>query len=264
MAYLRFTGSGLLRGATLLSFFALGGLLTGCQPNTNHEATLTVFAASSLREAFDDVATEFSAQHPEVHVAIQYAGSTTLVQQVSAGAPADVIATAHSLPMDTAQQARLLADGTRQDFAQNTLVGVVPAGNPANVTNLEDTSDPEVNLVVCAPQVPCGVVAHQLAADAGVVLQPVSEEQQVGDVLGKVLSGQADAGLVYATDATIAGHDVETFELPDAALHPSVYSIAQIADAHEPERAQQFIDLVMSNSGQTILTDHAFQRPTGQ
>lgn len=228
---------------------------------SSDEITLTVLAAASLQDSFDAIAEEFSATHPEVSIEFNYAGSSTLVQNLEAGAPADVFASADEANMDNAAEAGLIGVDSSEIFAANTLVGVVPADNPAGVSTLQEANAADSNLVVCAPQVPCGALAHTVAGDLGITLDPVSEEHQVTDVLGKVRSGEADAGLVYATDAALAADEVEVFDIPGAEQQHNHYPIARTAHSEQPDAAEAFIDFVHSGTGQDILEAHGFQIP---
>lgn len=225
------------------------------------ELTLTILAAASLQQAFDEIADAFTAEHPGISLDFNYAGSSTLVQNLDAGAPADVLASADETNMDTAQETGLIDGASRDLFAANTLVGIVPTDNPASVATLEDANAAGVNLVICAPQVPCGALSQSVAEAAGRTLNAVSEEQQVSDVLGKVRSGQADAGLVYATDAALAPDEVTTFDIEGAEDQPNRYPIARTAHTEHPEAADAFIDYVRSDAGQAILKDHGFVAP---
>ena len=168
--------------------------------------TLTVYAASSLTSSFEELGEDFEQTHDGVEVQFNFAGSSDLVSQIQSGAPADVFASA-----DEANMEKLTSDGLNGSdpelFATNTLEIAVPPDNPAGVSSLQDLTKPTLNLVICAPEVPCGAAAAAVADAAGVRLQPVSEEQSVTDVLAKVTSGEADAGLVYVTDVRSAGDE---------------------------------------------------------
>lgn len=241
--------------------------LTGCSGTTdthsanspgNEDFTLTILAAASLQPAFDEMAEEFVAEHPDIGLDFNYAGSSTLLQNLEAGAPADVFASADEANMDIAQDGGLIDDDTRELFASNSLVGIVPSDNPEHVATLEDANAQGVNLVICAPQVPCGALSQNLAKGLDLTLNAVSEEQQVSDVLGKVRSGQADAGLVYATDAALASEEVTTFEIEGANALQNTYPIARTANSQQPEAAEAYIAYVYSDAGQAILEDHGF------
>lgn len=243
---------------------ALALLLTACGNDSDGggsgDTTLTVYAASSLTAAFGEIAEEFEAEHEGVDVKLDFGGSSDLVTQIQNGAPADVFASA-----DTANMDKLVQDGLTgadpQDFATNVLEIAVPPGNPAGVQTLADLAEPGLKLVVCAPEVPCGAAAQQVAQVAGVTLDPVSEEQSVTDVLGKVTSGEADAGLVYVTDVAGAGDDVEGITFPESKQVVNVYPIAPVAASDQAELAQEFVDLVLGDTGQQILQDAGFGQP---
>lgn len=221
------------------------------------DTTVTVFAAASLTSTFEQVAEEFEAAHEGVEVELNFAGSSDLVAQIQEGAPADVFASA-----DEANMEKLTAEGLEGSepvaFASNTLQIAVPPGNPAGVASLQDLAGDGLNLVVCAPEVPCGAATAAVAESAGVELSPVSEEQSVTDVLAKVTTGEADAGLVYVTDVQVAGDDVEgvTFEESSAAVN--VYPIATVAESDAADLAQAFVDLVLAETGQSILQEAGF------
>jgi molybdate transport system substrate-binding protein len=242
---------------------ALGLLLplAGCGGSDDETATtLTVYAAASLTATFEQLADDFEHAHPGTDVRLSFGGSSDLVTQIQEGADADVFASA-----DLATMQKLvddgLADGDPQDFATNTLEIAVPPGNPAGITGLQDLAKPGVNLVVCAPEVPCGAAAQSVAEAAGVTLSPVSEEQSVTDVLAKVTSGEADAGLVYRTDVQGAGKDVEGIELPEAASVVNTYPIVVVQGSGEADLAREFVDLVLGDTGQQVLSGAGFGHP---
>lgn len=230
-----------------------------------HHTTLTVFAAASLADAFEELADGFEAEHPGVEVQYNFAGSSALVEQITAGAPADVFASANEAIMDRAVEAGAVS-GEPAPFATNVLTIVTPRGNPAGVTSLRDAAADGGKLVVCAPQVPCGDAALTVAEAAGTELSPVSEESQVTDVLGKVTSGEADAGLVYVTDAAGAGDSVQTVELEFAEAAVNQYPIGVLRAAEDngseqPTVAQDYMDYVLSGQGQSTLESHGFGSP---
>ena len=202
--------------------------LTSC--GAGPDVAPTVFAASSLSTVLTEIG-------PEAR--LSFDGSAALVDQLAAGAPADVFASADRQSMDRAVDEGVI-DGEPVMFATNRLVVVVPIGNPAQVTGFDHSLD-AAKLVACAVEVPCGAAAARLAEAAGLRLSPVSEESKVSDVLGKVVSGEADAGLVYATDAA-ASPDVSSFEIPGAQEDPNTYWVAVVADAPHPEEARAFVD----------------------
>lgn len=223
------------------------------------EGELTVYAAASLKLAFDELATVMEAKHPELEVAaVVYDGSSTLATQLIEGAPADVFASADEKNMQKVVDAGLIADP--QLFATNTLVIVVPAGNPGNVETLADFAKPELSVVLCAPEVPCGAASTTLLANAAVAVTPASLEQNVTGVLTKVAAGEADAGLVYATDV-VGNADVESI-VPDGADDVvNRYPIAALTGAGNTDAAAEFVSLVLGDEGQEILARLGFGTP---
>ncbi|MFC4396746.1 molybdate ABC transporter substrate-binding protein [Arthrobacter sedimenti] len=222
--------------------------------------TITVFAAASLKATFTELAHTFEAQHPGTKVTLSFAGSSDLAGQLSQGAPADVFASADTANMKKVQDAGL-ADGTPKEFATNTLAIAVPPGNPAGITSLQDLARPGIKLVTCARQVPCGAATAKVAQAAGLALSPVSEENAVTDVLGKVTSGEADAGLVYGTDIKAAGSSAKGIPFPEAGSAVNTYPIAGVATGRNKATAQAFLDLVTGPEGQKVLAAAGFGPP---
>ena len=237
---------------------ALALLLTGCAAPARSDdgvsGSLTVYAAASLKTSFDEVAEAFTAQHPGIEISPVYDGSSTLATQIEAGAPADVFASADEATM--AKVSTLVR--SPEVFASNTLVIVVPAGNPKKVATLADLS--RVVTVLCAPEVPCGAASAKLLTAADVTVDAASLEQNVTAVLTKVAAGEADAGLVYATD--VVGRDDVASIVPDGSDKVvNEYPIAALTDAANPQAAKAFVDFVMSDAGQKILHDRGFGAP---
>jgi molybdate transport system substrate-binding protein len=220
--------------------------------------TITVLAASSLTESFTELADTFEADHPGVNVKLAFDSSATLAQQAVDGAPADVLATADTATMDDARDA-LSSDP--EPFATNTMVLAVPKDNPADVSGFADLGTGDISFVACVPTAPCGKVAAALLDDNAITLPPASLEVDVKSVLAKVTSDEADAGLVYATDAVAAGDEVESFEIPHAPEELTSYPIATLAQAHDDALARQFVDLVTSAEGRQALADAGFGAP---
>ncbi|MBM7518889.1 molybdate ABC transporter substrate-binding protein [Nocardioides nitrophenolicus] len=220
---------------------------------------LTVFAAASLTATFEELEKQYEAAHGDVDVKLSFGGSSDLVAQITEGASADVFASADTANMDKLVAAGL-AEGEPREFATNTLVIAVPPGNPAGIKSLADLTKKDVNLVLCQPEVPCGSAAQKVADAAGVSFQPVSEEQSVTDVLAKVESGEADAGLVYVTDVTAAGDKVEGIDFPEAAGIVNHYPIVAVKDSKHADLAQQWVDLVLGD-GQQVLRQAGFGAP---
>ncbi|MGY4856572.1 molybdate ABC transporter substrate-binding protein [Cryobacterium sp. AP23] len=223
--------------------------------------TLTVFAAASLTGTFTDIADRFEAEHPGLTVALNFAGSADLVSQISEGAPADVIATADSATMATLADDGLLADAGPIVFATNTLEIAVPPDNPAGIRSFADLAQAGLNLVVCAPQVPCGKATAAVATAADVELTPVSEENSVTDVLGKVTSGEADAGLVYVTDVAAAGADILGIPFDEATEAVNEYPIATVSGSARSRLAADFTRFVTGDAGQAVFAEAGFGAP---
>lgn len=219
---------------------------------------LTVFAAASLKATFTTIGTEFEKSHPGTTVSFSFAGSSDLVSQLQQGAPADVFASADVANMRKATRDSLTS-GTPVDFASNTLEIAVPPGNPAHVSSLADLTRPGVKVVVCAPAVPCGAAAAKVERAAGIHLTPVSEEQSVTDVLGKVSSGEADAGLVYVTDVKGAKSAVVGVPFAQSSSAVNVYPIATLRTSTDPALAKAFVDAVIGSPGQSILAAAGFR-----
>jgi molybdate transport system substrate-binding protein len=246
---------------------AIASLAAACAddatgPGESGTTEITVYAAASLTSTFTEIAEEFETANPGVIVRLNFGGSADLVAQIQEGAPAEVFASADEANMDKlaasqAQEARA--------FATNSLQIAVPPGNPADVASFDDLATPGLNLVVCAPQVPCGAAAQRAAREAGVRLAPVSEEQSVTDVLAKVTSGEADAGLVYLTDVRAAGESVEGVETPEAAAVVNTYPITVLLSSTSSRERQvaaaDFVDFVLGPEGRAVLERAGFGPP---
>jgi len=234
-----------------------GGASAGASGTTGE--TLTVFAAASLKGAFTKIGLSFEGERPGVKVAFNFDGSSALVDQLAAGAPADVLATADEKNMTRAVDAKVVS-GTPRVFATNVLTLVVPAGNPARITGL-DASLAGKKLVICAVGVPCGNATETLAKNLGATLKPVSTEQKVTDVLGKVTSGEADAGIVYTTDAAAAGDKVQAVAIPGSEKVVNRYPVAATAAAKDAGLAAAFADYVTGEQGRAVLAEFGFGAP---
>ena len=236
-------------------------LISGCSSTEQPAANkIIVFAAASLKKTFTELGEQFKTQNPGSSVEFSFAGSSDLVTQLTQGAPADVFASADTKNMDKAAQAGLLA-GNPVNFASNTLTIAVAPGNPKKIGSFKDLTRQGLNVVVCAPQVPCGSATQKVEQVTGVTLYPVSEESAVTDVLSKVETGQADAGLVYVTDAAGAGDAVVTVDFPESATVVNTYPIASLKSAQNPSAAQAFVELVTGPVGQQVLADAGFAAP---
>ena len=218
---------------------------------------VTVLAAASLQKAFEEIEKTVEKDNPGLDVTFDFQGSQDLVASLAGGDSADVLATANNSTMKTAADQKLV--GSQTEFATNVLTLIVPKGNPKKITGLDSSLD-GANLVICAPEVPCGEATKKLAEAQGITLKPVSEEQKVTDVRGKVESGEADAGIVYTTDAAAAKDKADKIDIPDGGV-VNHYPIAQTAKPENPAGAQAFIDAVTGKTGQEILAKHGFGKP---
>lgn len=218
---------------------------------------VTVLAAASLQKAFEEIEKTVEKDNPGLDVTFDFQGSQDLVASLAGGDSADVLATANNSTMKTAADQKLV--GSQTEFATNVLTLIVPKGNPKKITGL-DSSLEGANLVICAPEVPCGEATKKLAEAQGITLKPVSEEQKVTDVRGKVESGEADAGIVYTTDAAAAKDKADKIDIPDGGVI-NHYPIAPTAKPDNPAGAQVFIDAVTGKTGQEILAKHGFGKP---
>ena len=229
------------------------------------EPELTVFAAASLTGAFQEIGGMFEQAHPGTRVRFNFAGSQQLATQLEQGAIADVFASADQRWMDYAAEKDLLA-GEARLFAHNRLVVIVPSTNPARIGRLQDLAKRGVKLVVAAEAVPVGAYTRQSLAklaqapdfpadyDRRVLANVVSQEENVKAVVTKVQLGEADAGVVYASDAmgSVARH-LRVFPIPDEQNVIADYPIAALKGATAPSAAKDFIGLVLAPEGQAVL-----------
>jgi molybdate transport system substrate-binding protein len=245
-------------GLTALLAGCGGGGSAATAPSAAPEArTLTVLAAASLTETFNGLEKQFEAAHPGVDVKLNYAGSSDLAQQIVNGAPADVFAAASDATMKTVTDAGLAA-GTPKIFATNVLEIATAPGNPKGIASFADLAKPDLKVVVCAPQVPCGAAADKIENATGVTLEPVSEEADVKSTLAKITSGDADAGLVYVTDVASAKGQVQGVTFPEASQATTNYPIAVLTNAPQADLARQFEDLVTGDAGRQELKTAGF------
>lgn len=271
-----------LRGGSLwVALTAASILVAGCQSVTQpasdtavdvaQRVTLNVFAAASLTNAFGEIGDQFSADHPEVEVVFNFAGSNQLATQISEGAPADLFASANQTQMRNAIDTGRIVSGTQQVFARNRLVVVTPEDNPAGLETLADLAKPGIKLVLAAKEVPVGQYALDFLDKAAgddsfgpeyreaVLANVVSYEENVRSVLTKVALGEADAGIVYTSDtAADAGGEVLQIDIPDELNTIALYPIAVLNDSPQAEMAQAFVDAVLSPEGQQMLEKYGF------
>jgi molybdate transport system substrate-binding protein len=226
------------------------------------QGSITVFAASSLTDAFTELGTSFEAAHPGTHVTFSFAASSELVAQINEGAPADVFASADETSM--AKLADADADGANSTpivFARNRLAIVVEPGNPLSITSLGDLGRDDVTVVLCDETVPCGMYAHRALDEAGVTVHPASLEDKVKGVVSKVTLGEADAGIVYATDVLATGEQGDGVEIPDEHNVIATYPIVATAAAGTSDIADAFVAFVVSTGGLAILAKYGFLAP---
>ena len=221
--------------------------------------TVTVFAAASLTGTFIQLGKDFEAAHPGTKVVFNFAGSSALAQQINQGAPADVFASAAPKNMDQVVDAGNASDP--KTFVSNTLMIAVPKGNPGGIEGLADFADDGKTIALCAAEVPCGAAAEKVFTAAGITAKPDTLEQDVKAVLTKVRLGEVDAALVYKTDVLAGGDKVEGIEFPEAADAVNEYPIAAVEDAPNADGATAFVDYVLSDKGEAVLTRAGFDKP---
>jgi molybdate transport system substrate-binding protein len=223
-------------------------------------ATVSVFAAASLTEAFRTIANDFEAAHPGTKVEFNFAGSSTLARQIVEGAPADVFASADDENMKKVVDAGEVA-GAPKSFVHNRLAIIVQRGNPKHVKSLADLAHPGMTISLAAPGVPVGRYAAEAFAKAKTPVPDASREADVKAVVTRVSMGEADAGVVYVTDVTAGGDKVEAVSIEEAQNIVASYPIAQLKGAPNAAGAQDFIAYVLSPPGQRVLTSSGFLPP---
>lgn len=254
-----------LLGASLLLGLAL--LAVACSstsglhsPDPEPSGSLSVAAAASLTAAFTAMEAAFEEAHPDVAVTISYGSSSTLAQQINEGAPFDVFAAADEANMTKVERTGGIG-GTATIFATNTLQIIVPKGNPANIRAVSDLARPGVTFVTCGPNVPIGAYTVEVLRRAGVVVTPASLEPDVKGIVAKVTSGEADAGIVYATDVTATRGAGEGIDIPSTFNVVARYPIATLSDSRNRDTAVAWIAFVTGTRGRQILTDLGFGVP---
>jgi molybdate transport system substrate-binding protein len=223
------------------------------------EGDITVFAAASLTDAFTELGTTFESENPDASVEFNFGASSALREQILAGAPADVFASANPSNMDQVVDGGA-ANGP-EEFVTNLLEIAVPAGNEAGVTGLDDFADPDLLIGLCAEEVPCGEFGREALAKAGITPSMDTNEPDVRSLLTKIEAGDLDAGIVYVTDVMAAGDAVEGVDIPADENVIATYPIAALTDAANAEVAGAFVDFVLSNEGQEILQSYGFDAP---
>jgi molybdate transport system substrate-binding protein len=260
-----------LAGLVWFWLVAAAGCTAVSPPPANDEATLTVFAAASLTDAFSELGQAFEAKNDSTQVVFNFAGSSQLAVQLREGAVADIFASANETQMATAVSANRIQANTVQPFATNHLSLIVPADNPANIASLADVANPGVRLILAASGVPVrdytDAMLQALPPDfqASVYANLVSEGQNVRQVVAQITLGEADAGIVYRSDVTPSvAASVQQIPLPEAQSVQANYPLAIVAEAPQPALAQQFIDFALSAEGQAILSKWGFGPPPGE
>ncbi|MGI9084186.1 MAG: molybdate ABC transporter substrate-binding protein [Aeromicrobium sp.] len=218
-------------------------------------SSLRVLAASSLTESFTALEKTYEKSHPNVDVTLSFDSSAILVEQLSQGLEADVLATADQKSMDKAVAAGVVT-GEPVTFATNTLVIATPPGNPANITGLDDLAD--ATFAACVPAAPCGDATQRLFAINQLSAKATTEEENVKGVLTKVTTGEVDAGLVYASDARSAGDKVEVVQAENASEIVNVDPIVAVKGSNNADAAKDWIELVTGEQGQKVLASHGF------
>jgi molybdate transport system substrate-binding protein len=221
--------------------------------------SITVFAASSLKEAFTKIGTQFEAAHPGVKVTFSFGASSALATQITAGAPADVFASASPKNM---QQVVTAGDASNPvNFVKNVMEVAVPPANPAHVTSVSDLAKPGVKVALCQPQVPCGATAAKVFTNDKITVKPVTLQPDVKSVLTQVELGNVDAGVVYVTDVHAAGAKVKGIAIPASVEASTEYPIAAISKSGNAATAQAFVAFVQSPAGQSVLAAAKFEAP---
>jgi molybdate transport system substrate-binding protein len=251
--------------AVVLGLTACGGSSAGegsdSASSGELSGTLTVFAAASLTDVFGELGDRLAADNPGLEIRFNFAGSSALATQIVQGAPADVFAAANQAQMTVVTDEDLQA-GESEVFTENVLQIAVPEGNPAGITGIDDFAREELTLAICAAEVPCGAAAEQVFEAADVTAVPDTLEEDVRAALTKVELAEVDAALVYASDVAAAGDAVEGIEFPEAEGAVNEYPICVLADAPNPDAAQAFVDLALSDDGQAALEAAGFRPGT--
>lgn len=249
-----------LGGRAVAISLAVVAFATGCSGGDRERTEVLVSTAASLTDVFAAIEIAFEGSNPDIDVVFNVGGSSGLREQILAGAPADVFASANMETMQAVVDANLVA-GPPLVFAVNTIQVAVPVGNPAEVGGLEDFARPELLLGMCAEPVPCGAFAREALAAAGVEASIDTNEPDVRSLLTKVEAGELDAGIVYATDIAARSGRVDGVSVPEDVNVTAVYVIASLAGGGDLEKAGRFVDFVLSTEGQTILRQQGFGAP---
>jgi len=242
-------------------------VLGACSAPSNSPATLTVYAAASLTDAFTEIGEAFEAEQPGVTVVFNFAGSQNLRTQIEQGAPVDVFASANTREMDTLMSQGFVAEDAPKTFLTNQLVVILPQGNPAGITSLEDLSNPDLKLVFAAEEVPAGRYARQVLENLNsmfgvdyrdrVLANVVSNEDNIRQAVTKVQLGEADASIVYVSDA-VAVPELQRIMIPVEVNVIAEYPVAPVIGSANSEWANDFIAYILSPDGQATLEKWGF------
>jgi len=265
-----------MRFQALLPLFMLLNLcFANSSAQDNLSGSLTVYAATSLTDVFEAMRDAFAETYPDVTILLNFANSATLAAQLTAGAPADVFASANELQMQVAVESARVDEADVEIFAHNRLVLIVPAGNPATVHSLDDLTRDNILLVLAAEGTPIRAYTNAMLASysdergdsftKGVLRNLVSEESNVRQVVARIALGEADAGIVYQSDALGDVAD-QLIAIPVAERHNQLasYPIAPLLDAAEPSLAERFMRFVLSDEALAILEANGFCWPARQ
>jgi len=254
----------MLRAARALALAAALVIGACSQSWTGADAPLagavTVFAGSSLVDAFRRIGDDLTKANPGAQFTFSFGSSSTLATQITNGAPADVFASADDTSMQKIVDAKVV-DGAPRAFASNRLEIAVAAGNPKKIGGLADLAREDVVLVLAAPTVPAGGYALAALSKAGVTARPASQEVDARAVLNKIALGEADAGIVYASDVKSAANRVTGVDIPAEHQVIARYPVAVVKDSKNRALAFRFVDYLTSPAGQTVLADFGFSHP---
>jgi molybdate transport system substrate-binding protein len=245
-----------LVGTLVFVVAACGGAIQPVAP----AGSVTVFAGSSLTDAFKKAGEQLKVKNPGTDFVFNFGSSSTLATQIIHLAPADVFASADDVNMQKVVDAKL-NDGAPAIFLSNRLQIAVAAGNPKQIGGLSDLARPGLIVVLAGPTVPAGRYALEALQKAGVTVRPASQEVDVRAVLNKVVLGEADAGIVYVTDVKSADARVTGVGIREQHQVIARYPIAVVKDSKNPRLAKAFVDYLLSDEGQRLLADYGFSRP---
>jgi molybdate transport system substrate-binding protein len=248
-----------MRKTCLVVVTCVLGMVVACS-GSSVEGELLISAAASLTDAFAEVESAFEEENPDVDVVLNLGSSSALREQILEGAPADVFASANTSNMDQIAEAGELS-GEAEIFVTNSLVIAVPSGNPAGVYGLEDFAREELLIGLCAEDVPCGDFGRQALENAGVTPSIDTNEPDVRALLTKIEAGELDAGITYVTDVLFSSGRVEGIEIPEEANVVAEYPIATLTGASNLDAAAAWVEFVLSEEGQAILTSYGFTTP---